>query len=211
MMFEPEEMLDSNIMGKLKSIVKLITQIISVSNVARERISEFQVINELNLNVITTLELNKIVWFVESAAQKLLDTGKVFLYYMVEDHLVGRNKKKSIKFFPDEVYRQISQSRQILKLEKTKNKFLKFFLDSLNPGVVLIVPFTIKNMVRGFFLLDDFDKMRNQTNAIMRLKFLGNQASIALERIELFQALNKALLESRGLQDIAKLLLSPYE
>ncbi|MEO0128999.1 MAG: GGDEF domain-containing protein [candidate division WOR-3 bacterium] len=211
MMFEPGEMLDSNIMGKLKSIVKLITQIISVSNVARERISEFQVINELNLNVITTLELNKIVWFVESAAQKLLDTGKVFLYYMVEDHLVGRNKKKSIKFFPDEVYRQISQSRQILKLEKTKNKFLKFFLDSLNPGVVLIVPFTIKNMVRGFFLLDDFDKMRNQTNAIMRLKFLGNQAAIALERIELFQALNKALLESRGLQDIAKLLLSPYE
>ncbi len=211
LVFEPDEMLDANIIEKLKSIFRLISQIISVSNVARERISEFQAINELNLNVITTLELNKVIWFVESASQKLLDTEKVFLYYLIDDQLVGRNKKISLKFLPDKVYRQISQSRQVLKLEKSQNKFLKFFLNGLNPGVVLLVPFTIKNRGRGCFLLDDFDKIINQTNAIMRLKFLGNQAAIALERIELFQALNKALLESRGLQEIAKLLLSPYE
>jgi len=211
LLFEPNEILDANIIEKLKTILKVIAQIISVSNVARERISEFQVINELNLNVITTLELKKVVWFVENAAQKLLDTDRVFLYYLIEDQLVGRNKKISIKFLPDEIYRQISQSRQILKLEKSRNRFLKFFLDNINPGVVLIVPFTIKNQGRGFFLLDGFDKIPNQINAIMRLKFLGNQAAIALERIELFQALNKALQESRGLQDIAKLLLSPYE
>ncbi len=211
LLFESNEILEPNIIEKLKTILKIISQIISVSNVARERISEFQVINELNLNVITTLELKKVVWFVESAAQRLLDIDRVFLYYLIEDQLVGRNKKISIKFIPNEIYRQISQSRQILKLEKSNNRFLKFFLENLNPGVVLIVPFTIKNQGRGFFLLDDFDKITNQINAIMRLKFLGNQAAIALERIELFQALNKALQESRGLQDIAKLLLSPYE
>ncbi len=209
--FGNDEILNSSAVEKLKSIVKLMGQIIVVSNVARERISEFQVINELNLNVITTLELHKVVWFVESAAQRLLDTNKVFLYYLIEDQLVGRNKKLSIKFLPTGVYRQISQSRQILKLEKSENRFLKILLNNLNPGVVLIVPFTIKNSGRGFFLLDDFNKTPNPTNSIMRLKFLGHQAAIALERIELFQALNKALQESRGLQDIAKLLLSPYE
>uniref|UniRef100_A0A7C6EKK4 Sensor domain-containing diguanylate cyclase n=1 Tax=candidate division WOR-3 bacterium TaxID=2052148 RepID=A0A7C6EKK4_UNCW3 len=211
LVFEPDDILEPDSIEKLKTILKVISQIISVSNVAKERISEFQVINELNLNVITTLELKKVVWFVESAAQKLLNTNRVFLYYLIEDQLVGRNKKISIKFLPDETYRQISQSRQILKLEKFENRFLKCFLDNLNPGIVLIVPFTIKNQGRGFFLLDDFDKIPNQINAIMRLKFLGNQAAIALERIELFQALNRALQESRGLQDIAKLLLSPYE
>lgn len=196
---------------KLKILIRLIVRIISVNNIAKKRISEFQVINELNLNVITTLELKKIVWFVENAAQRLLGTEKVYLYYLIEDQLVGRYKNFSIKILPDEIYRHISQSRQILKLEKKSNKFLKFFIDDLSPGIVLLVPFTMKNIGRGFFLLDNFDKIPEPTNAMMRLKFLGNQAAIALERIELFQALNRALQESRGLQEIAKLLLSPYE
>ncbi|MEO0136031.1 MAG: sensor domain-containing diguanylate cyclase [candidate division WOR-3 bacterium] len=209
--FEPRERLPISIRQKLKNLLALIQQILGVSNIARERISEFQIINELNLNVITTLELHKVIWFVESAAKKLLETEKVYLYYAIEDQLVGREKRISVKVLPPEIYRQLSRSRQVMKLDKTKNGFLKSFLPTLASGMVLLVPFTIKNRGRGFFLLDEFEKMPNEINTIMRLKFLGNQAAIALERIELFQALNKALQESRGLQEIAKLLLSPYE
>ncbi|MEO0094675.1 MAG: sensor domain-containing diguanylate cyclase [candidate division WOR-3 bacterium] len=211
MAFDPQEHFGEDEREKLKNILNIVVQGISISNVAKARISEFQVINELNLNVITTLDLNKVVWFVESSAQRLLDTRNVYLYYLIDNQLIGTHKKFSIKVLPGDIYRQISQSRQVIKLEKRKNKFLDSFLNDLNTGIALLVPFTIKNLGRGFFLLDDFDKIPNQPNAIMRLKFLGNQAAIALERIELFQALNKALQESRGLQDIAKLLLSPYE
>ncbi|MCX7995098.1 MAG: sensor domain-containing diguanylate cyclase [candidate division WOR-3 bacterium] len=209
--FEPQEDLDTNQKQKLRSLFVLIGQVLSISNVAKERISEFQIINELNLNVITTLDLNRVMWFAENAARRLLATQKVYLYYAIEDHFVGRTVRVPAKFVPDEVYRQISRSRQILKLDKTRNGFLRFFLKEMTPGMVLIVPFTIKNEGRGFFLLDEFDKVTSEINAIMKLKFLGNQASIALERIELFQALNRTLEESRGLQEIAKLLLSPYE
>jgi len=211
LIFTPDDDLGEPQVEKLRSLLNTIAQSLSISSLAKVRISESQVINELNLNVITTMEVKKVIWFAESAAQKLLDTNKVFLFYLIEARLVGQRDNFSIKIVPEEVYRQLSRSRQIIKLDKKKNKFLKFLLNNLNSGVVLFVPFTIKNLVRGFFLLDDFNKLSDQTNAIMRLKFLGNQAAIALERIELFQALNKALRESRGLQEIAKLLLSPYE
>lgn len=198
---------------KLRDLLKIVAQALSITNITRARISEFQIVNELNLNIITTMEPRKVIWYVESAARRLLNTDSLYLYYLIEDHLVGRNKDYSIKILPEEVYRQVSKTRQVMKLDKDKkeNRFLKFFFDDLHSGIVLVIPFTIKNMGRGFFILDDFDKIKNQANAIMRLKFLGNQAAIALERIELFQALNKALQESRGLQEIAKLLLSPYE
>jgi diguanylate cyclase (GGDEF)-like protein len=211
LVFNPAENINPSALDNLRSILKIIEQIFAISSVSRTRISEFQTINELNLNVITTLELNKVIWFVESAAQKLLETDRVYLYYLVEDRIVGKSKSFSIKILPPEIYLQISQSRRIMKLQKKDNKFLKSFFNNSPSGSALLVPFTIKNTGRGFFIMDNFDNVPNPTNVMMRLKFLGNQAAIALERIELFQALNKALQESKGLQDIAKLLLSPYE
>ncbi|MGQ9701009.1 MAG: sensor domain-containing diguanylate cyclase [bacterium] len=196
---------------KLKSLLNIISQAISINSRAKERISEFQAINELNLNMITTMDVKKIIWSAESASRRLLDTDKVYLFYLIDAHIVGQKGNYSIKILPEEVFRQLSRSRQIVKLDKSKNNFLKFLLNEFSCGIVLIVPFTIKNQVRGFFLMDDFEKISDPTTAIMRLKFFGNQAAIALERIELFQALNKALQESQGLQEIAKLLLSPYE
>lgn len=211
LLFTMEDRLDEPQTEKLRSLLNTVSQAISINSLARARISEFQAINELNLNMITTMDIKKVIWFAELAAQKLLDTDKIHLFYLIEANLVGKKNKISIKVIPEEVYRQLSRSRQIIKLDKKENKFLKFLLNNLNGGTVLLVPFTIKNAVRGFFLMDDFNKISDQTTAIMRLKFLGNQAAIALERIELFQALNKALQESQGLQEIAKLLLSPYE
>ncbi len=210
LVFEIDDELNEVQIEKLRSLLAIISQSLSISNLARTRISEFQVINELNLNVITTMDIKKVIWFSESAARRLLDTDGVYVFYLVEDQLLGRDINLSIKIIPDDVYLQLSRSRQILKLEKRYNKFLKSVLSSLS-GIALIVPFTIKNQVRGFFLLDNFERVVDPTNAIMRLKFLGNQVALALERIELFQALSKALQESRGLQEVAKLLLSPYE
>lgn len=210
-LFKPEDKFDELQADKLRSLLNIMSQAISINNLARVRISEFQTINEFNLNMITTMDIKKVIWFAELAAQKLLDTDKIYLFYLIDAHLVGKKDKYSIKVMPEEVFRQLSRSRQIIKLDKSKNNFLKFLLSDINCGIVLIVPFTIKNQVRGFFLIDNFEKILDPTTAIMRLKFLGNQAAIALERIELFQALNKALQESQGLQEIAKLLLSPYE
>ncbi|MEO0206640.1 MAG: hypothetical protein ABIL22_08215, partial [candidate division WOR-3 bacterium] len=211
LLFDKDEILDQLQVQKLRSILNIVAQSLSISNIAKVRISEFQVINELNLNVITTMEVKKVIWFAESAAQRLLDTKKVFLFYLIEDRLIGQKDSFSIKVIPEEVVKLLTRSRQIVTFNKKDNRFLRILLGHLDSGVVIFVPFTIKNIVRGFFLLDDYDKISDQTNAIMRLKFLGNQAAIALERIELFQALSKALQESRGLQEIAKLLLSPYE
>ncbi|MGB9720301.1 MAG: sensor domain-containing diguanylate cyclase [bacterium] len=211
LLFDKDESLDEVQVQKLRNILKIVAQSLSVSSVAKVRISEFQVINELNLNVITTMEVKKVIWFAESAAQRLLDTKEVFLFYLIEDRLIGQQDNFSIKVLPEEVFRLLTRSRQVVTLNKKENKFLKVLLKHLGSGVALFVPFTIKNQVRGFFILDEYDKISDQTSAIMRLKFLGNQAAIALERIELFQALSKALQESRGLQEIAKLLLSPYE
>ncbi len=211
MLFSESDVLTEAQVQKLRSLLHIIAQFLSIGNLAKARISEFQIINELNLNVITTMEVKKVIWFAESAAQRLLDTKKVYLFYLIEDHLVCQRGKLSIKVIPEGVFKLLTRSRQIIKLNKKDNKFLKSLIGSSNDGVVLFVPFTIKNLVRGFFLLDDFNEIQDQSNAVMRLKFLGNQAALALERIELFQALNKTLQESRGLQEIAKLLLSPYE
>lgn len=211
MLFSCDDKLSEPQVEKMKSLLNIISKVISINSLTKARISEFQAINELNLNMITTMDVKKVIWSAELAARKLLDTEKIYLFYMIDSHIVGQKSKYSIKIFPEEVFRQLSRSRQIIKLDKRKNNFLKFLLSDINCGIVLIVPFTIKNQVRGFFLMDNFEKILDPTTAIMRLKFLGNQAAIALERIELFQALNQALQESQGLQEIAKLLLSPYE
>ncbi len=194
----------------IERLLDILSQSISIRDFSRNRITESQIINELNLNVITTLNERKIIWYIESAAQKMLQS-EVFLFYAVDDKLVGRDRTYPLKILSDELYHQLFRARQIFYAKDGNNKFLKSLFRRGYFSEAIFIPFMIKNDCRGFFVLLNGTKDLDQKDFITKLKFLGNQASIALERIELFGALNRALKESHGLQEIARIMLTPYE
>uniref|UniRef100_A0A7C4XJE5 GGDEF domain-containing protein n=1 Tax=candidate division WOR-3 bacterium TaxID=2052148 RepID=A0A7C4XJE5_UNCW3 len=195
----------------IDNLLKILSQAVSIREFSQTRIIESQIINELNLNVITTLNERKIIWYIESAARRLLDTNEIFLFYAIDDRLIGRDKTIPLRELPSEVYTQLFKARQICYLKDGKNKFLKSIFKNINFTEAIFIPFMIKNYCRGFFVVLNGIKISDQKYFITKLKFLGNQASIALERVELFAALNRALKESQGLQELARIMLTPYK
>ncbi|MEO0141789.1 MAG: GGDEF domain-containing protein [candidate division WOR-3 bacterium] len=194
----------------IERLLNLLSQTISIRDFSKSRIIESQIINELNLNVITTLNEQKIIWYIESAAKRMLNMD-VFLFYAVDDKLIGRDRTYSLKILSNELYHRLFKERQISYVRNGNNKFLKPLFKNRDFTEAIFIPFMIKGDCRGFFVLLNGTKNFDQKYFITKLKFLGNQASIALERIELFGALNRALKESHGLQEIARIMLTPYE
>ncbi len=194
----------------IQNLLSIMSKTLSMRQVSKDRIIETQIINQLNLNVITTLNENKITKDLESAARKMLANEKIFLYHLNNDKLVGSTKTLQIKEVPKDICDQLFNVPQIFTIEKRKCQ--GFFDDnqvSSNVGELMIIPLTIKNKFRGFFVADIKKAKRNF--ALTRLKFLANQAALALERIDLFQALNRALKESHGLQELTKIMLSSLD
>lgn len=196
---------------KIRYLLNIIAKGCDSQDLTRARIIESQIINELNLNVLTTLDERKIIWYIESGARKLLNNEEIYLYYLVDDKLIGRNNEFSIKIMPKELYQQLFKNRQFSFVKNPEDKFLKSIIKSTRFNEAIFVPFSIKNECRGFFMALNGKKVVDSKYAITRLKFLGNQSAIALERIELIEALNCALKESQGLQEIARILLTPFE
>jgi diguanylate cyclase (GGDEF)-like protein len=194
----------------IHTLLGLITKAVSIRKVSKDRIIESQIINELNLHIITTLDEKKIIQQIESAAQKMLATKQVLMFYLAEDNLIGTERTLNLENIPAEFYYQIFNYRHIFTSDYPKHRFLNKVLKT-RARQVTFVPLTIKNEVHGFFLLFEDPEKFNWNNAITRLKFLVNQASIALERVELIHELNRALNESHGLQTLTKMMMSTLE
>ncbi|HEX7320915.1 MAG TPA: diguanylate cyclase [bacterium] len=192
------------------TLLGLITKAVSIRKVSKDRIIESQIINELNLHIITTLDEKKIIQQIESAAQKMLATKQVLMFYLAEDNLIGTERTLSLEKIPAEFYYQIFNYRHIFTSDYPKHRFLNKVLKTKTQQVTF-VPLTIKNEVHGFFLLFEDPQKFSWNTAITRLKFLVNQASIALERVQLIHELNRALNESQGLQTLTKMMMSTLE
>jgi len=194
----------------IQNLLSILSKTLSMRQVSKERIIETQIINQLNLNVITTLDENKITKDLELAARKMLSNEKIFLFHVKNDKLVGSTKVLQIKYLPKNIQNQLFNVPRIFTIRKKK---FEVFLDDTQFGSdtneLMIIPLTIKNKFRGFFVAD-IAKAKNSF-ALTRLKFLANQAALALERIDLFQALNRTLKESQGLQELTKIMLSSLD
>jgi diguanylate cyclase (GGDEF)-like protein len=194
----------------IHTLLGLISKAVSIRQVSKDRIVESQIINELNLHIITTLDEKKIIQQIESAAQKMLATKQVLMFYLAEDNLIGTERILSLEKLPAEFYYQIFNYRHIFTSDYPRHRFLNTVLKT-RARQVTFVPLTIKNEVHGFFLLFEDPQKFNWNAAITRLKFLVNQASIALERVQLIHELNRALNESQGLQTLVKMMMSTLE
>jgi diguanylate cyclase (GGDEF)-like protein len=197
--------------ASIHDVLSILANAISIRQVSKDRIIETQIINELNLNVTTTLEENKIVKNLESAARRMLGTENINMYYLMNDKLISPNNILEIASLHRDIYGLLFNKKQIFTLTRKYSKFLRLVLADKNIEEITFVPFTIKNEFRGFFMIYDDIISTKRSFALTRLKFLANQAALALERIELFRALNNALKESEGLQEVTRVMLSTLD
>lgn len=194
---------------EIRDLLTAFGKSLSSQQVARERILESQIINELNLNIITTMDVKKIIRHIESAARRMTGIDRIFLFCVQDNHLVGVGRSLELKRIPRPTYNFLFAKRQ---LATVRGAHLRHLIPDSKPerGDYLLVPCMIKNELHGFFLYHDDPGQGIRPFVITRLKFLANQGALAMERVELFHALNQALQESRGLQDISKAMLSTF-
>jgi K+-sensing histidine kinase KdpD len=174
--------------------------VIAIRRLSKNRVIETQIINEFNLNIITTMDETRIIENLEKAARRLLDTEKILFFYLKKDKLIGADFNLDINKLSKKSYEQFFIAKRIFIANFNELKTLKRRLDIKSKAPCIFVPFTIKNKFRGFFVFYAKIKPHMQSVIITRLKFLSNQAALVLEKIELFQALTQALKESDGLQ-----------
>jgi diguanylate cyclase (GGDEF)-like protein len=194
----------------IERVLSIVSKALSVRQISKERILETQIINQLNLNVITTLDENKIIKNLESAARQMLNTEHIYLFYVKDDTAIGSEHQFKLTEIPKGIFTRIFDIHHMFTLRKD-TYFSKVILGSSNTHKLLCLPFTVKTTVRGFFIIFDKKIEKRQRFAITRLKFLTNQAALALERIDLFRALKRAVAESQSLQDLIKLMLSSID
>jgi len=193
------------------TILKIITKALQMRSVSKERIVETQIINQLNLNVTTALDENKIVTTLETAARQLLGIEDIYLFYIINDAAIGSTLTLHLTDIPKRTYDQLFRVQQIFTVRRAKSVFTRLQRSKDNPPILTFIPFTIKNEVRGFFVIFQDILNNNKTYGITRLRFLANQAALAMERIDLFRALNRTLKESQGIQELVKIMLSSLD
>lgn len=193
------------------TILKMITKALQMRTVSKERIIETQIINQLNLNVTTALDEHKIVTTLETAARQMLGIEDIYLFYIINDAAIGSSITLPLADIPKHTYDQLFRIQQIFTVRRSKSVFARLSRSNEEPTKLTFIPFTIKNEVRGFFVIFQDILKKNKTYGITRLRFLANQAALAIERIDLFRALNRALKESQGIQELVKIMLSSMD
>lgn len=192
-------------------ILKMMGKTIQMRNVSKERIIETQIINQLNLNVTTALDEHKIVMTLETAARKMLGIDDIYLFYIIGDAAIGSKLTLHLADIPKKTYEQLFRIQQIFTVRMRNNMFTRMATTRARSTIMTFIPFTIKNELRGFFVIFRDIVKRNKTYGITRLRFLANQAALAIERIDLFRALNRTLKESQGIQELVKIMLSSLD
>jgi len=198
-----------NQIPEIQDLLNALGKSFSAQQVAKERILETQIINELNLNITTIMDERKIIRQVETAARRMTGIDRIFLFSIRDDRLIAVDRQWELKRLPRRTVNALFSNRH---LTQVKSRQVRPLIPGSAPGTTdyLFIPCTIKNQLHAFFLYPDDPDLGNRTYALTRLKFLANQGALALERVELFQALNQALQESQGLQEIAKVMLSTF-
>ena len=195
----------------IQTVLKMISKALQMRQLSKERIIETQIINRLNLNVTTALDENKIVTNLETAARKMLGLEDIYLFYIINDAVVGSATSLLLSEIPKAIYNKLFSINQIFAIRTNSAIFTKHDRKVRKKTTLTFIPFTIKNELRGFFVIFKDILQRNHTFGITRLRFLANQAALAIERIDLFRALNRALKESHGIQDLVKIMLSSLD
>ena len=195
----------------INTLLSIISMALTMRQVSKDRITETQIINQLNLNIITSLDENKIIRNLESAARRMLKINDIFIFYRRDDFFVGSKNSFKIINLPKAVYSKLFKVQQIFTVPKSRVASLKGIIPIKTVRDVTFIPFTIKNELRGFFTLPGNIMILSRELVLTRIKFLANQASLALERIELFRKMNSALRESHGLQDLIKIMISSLD
>lgn len=195
----------------IQQLINLVSSTMDMRQISKDRIIETQIINQLNLNVTTALEEKKIVKNLESAARQMLGNDIIFLFYLVDDRLIGSNISIKIEELPQAIIDELFKVQQIFTTKTGSPFFQRLAPRAPVNAIKTIIPFAIKHELRGFFVVFDDIVRRSKTFAITRLKFLTNQAALALERIDLFRAVNRALKKSQGIQELVKIMLSSLD
>lgn len=198
-----------NQVPEIQDLLNAFGKSFSAQQVAKERILETQIINELNLNITTIMDEKKIIRQIETAARRMTGIDRIFLFCIQEDRLIAVDRQWELKHLPRQTVNALFSNRH---LTNVRSEQVRPLLPGSAPETVnyLFIPCTIKNQLHAFFLYPDDPELGNRAYALTRLKFLANQGALALERVELFRALNQALQESQGLQEIAKVMLSTF-
>lgn len=202
--FQAQHKLKQSTIAEIQELVTLIGRHLTTQHLNRHRIVESQMINELNLNIITTMDVRKIIRQIETTARKMTGVNDLHLFCIMNGQILTVSRNINIQSLPRTTYQLIQESRQMAAISARR---LRPLLPAAAAATYLFIPYTIKNEPHGFFLF------RNQSTAdqpqhLTRLKFLANQAALAMERIELFLALRQALEESHHLQEIIRLMLN---
>jgi len=195
----------------IQYLLSIIAKALEIRQISKNRIIETQIINQLNLNITTALNEIKIIKDLESAARRMLSNRDIFLFYIKDDNIIGSKKTMKITQIPSNIYNKLFYIQQIFTVTKKYQFFSKLLPAQRIRKKISFVPFTIKNELRGFFIIFDDIMKKDKIFAITRLKFLTNQAALALERIDLFRALNRALKQSQGIQELIKIMLSSLD
>jgi diguanylate cyclase (GGDEF)-like protein len=192
-------------------LLSLISMALTMRQVSKDRITETQIINQLNLNITTSLDENKITNNLESAARRMLKKEDILIYHRRDDNFIGSNNSFRISELPKSTYTKLFDIQHIFTISGKKILPLKTIIPLKDVRAITFVPFTIKNRLRGFFVLSGTTDELSENFILTRIKFLANQAGLALERIDLFRKMNSALRESRGLQNLIKIMISSLD
>ena len=195
----------------IEVLLSLISMALTMRQVSKERITETQIINQLNLNITTSLDENKIAKNLQSAARLMLKKNDILIYYCRNDSLIGSDSVFKISELPKSIYNNLFKIQHIFTVLKKNIRLLKKIIPLNNSTDITFVPFSIKNELRGFFVLSGTTDELSENFILTRIKFLANQAGLALERIDLFRKMNSALRESRGLQNLIKVMISSLD
>lgn len=195
----------------INTLLSIISMALTMRRVSKDRITETQIINQLNLNITTSLDENKIIRNLESAARRMLKINDIFIFYRHDDFFTGSKNSFKIINLPKAIYSKLFKVQQIFTVPKSRVASLKGIIPIKTVRDVTFIPFTIKNELRGFFTLPGNIMILSRNFVLTRIKFLANQASLALERIDLFRKMNSALRESHGLQDLIKIMISSLD
>ncbi|MGB3341507.1 MAG: sensor domain-containing diguanylate cyclase [bacterium] len=192
-------------------LLSLISMALTMRQVSRDRITETQIINQLNLNITTSLDANKITNNLESAARRMIKNNDILIYYRRDDNFVGSNNTFRISRLPKSTYTKLFKIQHLFTVPRRNIATIGKIIPLKAARDITFVPFTIKNELRGFFVLSGTATELSENFILTRIKFLANQAGLALERIDLFRKMNSALRESHGLQNLIKIMISSLD
>ncbi len=180
---------------------------------SKQRMKETQVINDLNLRIAALMDKERILTAMVNSSRELLATDKVILAVAEEGILkLSPIKEVAVRDLPLGLYNQLFLKRTSMAISDVEEfPEVKSILPNKDTKSVLFVPVMIRGETSGLFVMYDNVYHNFESEDITTLRFLANQASVALERIDSFESLNRALNENLALQDLARSLLTSME